>query len=170
MGTRDVRLGSPSPTATTTRVVAASEHGMEEAGERGVSVQLAAQSIKAWARLKDRRQVEVALDRERSLLESLPRPSNPDHHSPHEVRRLRRLRSSGNWRDPAARCLQRDERGTGDLSRSPVAACPKGFARALASELNDVQALGVVEPNAASTATGSASSSVAIRRRVLPAM
>lgn len=53
---------------------------MEEAGERGVSVQLAAQSIKAWARLKNRRQVEVALDRERSLLESLPRPSNPDHH------------------------------------------------------------------------------------------
>ncbi len=62
------------------QVVAASEHGMEAAGERGVSVQLAAQGIKAWARLRNRRQVEVALDRGRSLLESLPRPSNPDHH------------------------------------------------------------------------------------------
>lgn len=62
------------------QVVAASEHGIDAAGQRGVSVQLAAQSIKAWARLKNRRQVEVALDKGRTLLESLPRPSNPDHH------------------------------------------------------------------------------------------
>ncbi len=62
------------------RVVAASEHGISVAGKRGVSVQLAAQTAKAWARLKNRRQVEVALDHGRSLLESLPRTDNPDHH------------------------------------------------------------------------------------------
>jgi hypothetical protein len=62
------------------QVVAASDHGMATAGQRGVSVQLAAQSVKAWARLQNRRQVEVALDKGRTLLESLPRPSNPDHH------------------------------------------------------------------------------------------
>ncbi len=62
------------------RVVAASEHGMSVAGQRDVGVQLAAQSAKAWARLKNRRKVEVALDRGQSLLEDLPRPSNPDHH------------------------------------------------------------------------------------------
>lgn len=61
-------------------VIAASELGIEVAGERGVSVQLAAQSAKAWARLGNRRGVEVALDRGRTLLESLPRPENPDHH------------------------------------------------------------------------------------------
>jgi hypothetical protein len=53
---------------------------MEVAGQRGVAVQLAAQSAKAWARLQNRRQVEVALDRGRSILEALPRPTNPDHH------------------------------------------------------------------------------------------
>jgi hypothetical protein len=62
------------------RVIAESEQGMQVAGARGVSVQLAAQSAKAWARLKNRREVEVALDNGRSILESLPRPSNPDHH------------------------------------------------------------------------------------------
>lgn len=62
------------------RVVAASEHGMATSHGHGVSVQLAAQSAKAWARLKNRRQVEVALDRGRSILEGLPRPENPDHH------------------------------------------------------------------------------------------
>ena len=43
-------------------------------------MQLAAQSAKAWARLQNRRQVEVALDRGRSILETMPRPENPDHH------------------------------------------------------------------------------------------
>ena len=62
------------------QVIAASEQGMETAGNRGVGVQLAAQGVKAWARLKNRRQVEVTLDKGRTLLESLPRPSNPDHH------------------------------------------------------------------------------------------
>jgi predicted DNA-binding transcriptional regulator AlpA len=62
------------------RVVAESDHGMQVAGRRGVSVQMAAQSAKAWGRLKNRREVEVALDKGRSILEALPRPSNPDHH------------------------------------------------------------------------------------------
>lgn len=61
-------------------VVAASEIGIEIAHQRSVSVQLAAQAAKAWARLGNRRGVEVALDRGRALLESLPRPENPDHH------------------------------------------------------------------------------------------
>ena len=62
------------------QVVAASEQGFETAGTRAVAVQLAAQSAKAWSRLQNRHQVEIALDRGRTLLESLPRPTNPDHH------------------------------------------------------------------------------------------
>jgi hypothetical protein len=42
-------------------------------------VRLAAQRAKAWARMGDRRQVEVALDRGRYLLESFT-PHNLDHH------------------------------------------------------------------------------------------
>jgi len=61
-------------------VISASDLGMDIAGPRGVSVQLAAQTAKAWARLGNPRQAEVALDRGRTLLESLPRPSNPDDH------------------------------------------------------------------------------------------
>lgn len=61
-------------------VIAASERGIEVAGQRGVSVQLTAQIAKAWARLGNRRKVEVALDRGRDLLDSLPYPDNPDHH------------------------------------------------------------------------------------------
>ncbi len=45
-----------------------------------MSVQLAAQEAKAWARIGDRRQTEVALDRGRRLLEALPYPANLDHH------------------------------------------------------------------------------------------
>jgi tetratricopeptide (TPR) repeat protein len=45
-----------------------------------VTVQLAAQEAKAWARLGDRRQAEVALDRGRRLLDSMPYPENLDHH------------------------------------------------------------------------------------------
>lgn len=61
-------------------VVAASERGMTAAGDRGVTVQLAAQQAKAWARIGDRREVELALDRGRSLLEGMPYPENRDHH------------------------------------------------------------------------------------------
>lgn len=62
------------------RVIAASDHGIEVAGRRSVSVQLAAQTAKAWARLGNEQQVEVALDHGRGILEDLPRPTNPDDH------------------------------------------------------------------------------------------
>lgn len=43
-------------------VIAAAQAGAEVAAHHGVAVQLAGQEAKAWARLGDRRQVEVALD------------------------------------------------------------------------------------------------------------
>ncbi|MGY0463508.1 XRE family transcriptional regulator [Kitasatospora sp. cg17-2] len=61
-------------------VLAASNAGSEVAARQGVAVQLAAQEAKAWARLGDRRQAEVALDRGRRLLEGLPYPDNLDNH------------------------------------------------------------------------------------------
>jgi transcriptional regulator with XRE-family HTH domain len=61
-------------------VAAAAQHGLEAAPHHGVAVQLAAQEAKAWARLGDRRQTEVALDRGRRLLDSMPYPENLDHH------------------------------------------------------------------------------------------
>lgn len=62
------------------RAIAISDHGIEVAGLRGVSVQLAAQSAKAWARLTNEREVEVALDRGRQILEDLPQPTDPENH------------------------------------------------------------------------------------------
>jgi hypothetical protein len=61
-------------------VVVAAQHGLDAAPHHGVAVQLAAQEAKAWARLGDRRQTEVALDRGRRLLDSMPYPENLDHH------------------------------------------------------------------------------------------
>lgn len=61
-------------------VLAASDAGQTMAPNAGVSVQLAAQKAKAWARLGDRRQVEVSLDQGRRLLETLPHPDNLFHH------------------------------------------------------------------------------------------
>ncbi|MFE9427108.1 XRE family transcriptional regulator [Kitasatospora sp. NPDC006697] len=61
-------------------VLAASNAGTGVAAQQGVAVQLAAQEAKAWARLGDRRQAEVALDRGRRLLEGLPYPENLDNH------------------------------------------------------------------------------------------
>jgi hypothetical protein len=61
-------------------VVAASRAGIEEAPHHSVAVQLAAQEAKAWARIGDRRQTEVALDRGRRLLDALPYPENLDNH------------------------------------------------------------------------------------------
>jgi tetratricopeptide (TPR) repeat protein len=61
-------------------VVAAARNGTEVARHHSVAVQLFAQEAKAWARIGDRRQTEVALDRGRQLLESLPYPENLDHH------------------------------------------------------------------------------------------
>ncbi|WP_254647757.1 XRE family transcriptional regulator [Streptomyces sp. GbtcB6] len=61
-------------------VIAASQAGAEVAQHHGVAVQLAAQEAKAWARIGDRRQVEVALDKGRQLLEGMPYPANLDNH------------------------------------------------------------------------------------------
>ncbi|MEV5764827.1 XRE family transcriptional regulator [Micromonospora sp. NPDC052213] len=61
-------------------VIAAAEAGEAVAAHDGAAVQLAAQRAKAWARLGDRRQVETALDKGRTLLESLPYPEDTDHH------------------------------------------------------------------------------------------
>lgn len=57
-------------------VVAAARSGTEVAPHSGVAVQLAAQEAKSWARIGDRRQAEVALDRGRRLLDSMPYPEN----------------------------------------------------------------------------------------------
>ncbi|MFC9611795.1 XRE family transcriptional regulator [Streptomyces sp. NPDC056938] len=61
-------------------VIAAAQAGAEVAAGHGVAVQLAGQEAKAWARLGDRRQVEVALDKGRRLLERMPHPENLDNH------------------------------------------------------------------------------------------
>jgi hypothetical protein len=61
-------------------VVAAARAGTEITPHSGVAVQLAAQEAKAWARIGDRRQTEVALDRGRRLLDAMPYPENLDHH------------------------------------------------------------------------------------------
>ena len=61
-------------------VVAAARAGTEVTPQSSVAVQLAAQEAKAWARIGDRRQTEVALDRGRRLLETMPYPENLDHH------------------------------------------------------------------------------------------
>ena len=58
----------------------AARAGMEAAGGRAVAAQLASQQAKAWARVGDRRQTEVALDRGRSILAGLPYPDNLDNH------------------------------------------------------------------------------------------
>ncbi|WP_406257686.1 XRE family transcriptional regulator [Streptomyces nigra] len=61
-------------------VIAAAQAGAETAAHHGVAVQLVGQEAKAWARLGDRRQVEVALDKGRRLLEGMPYPENLDNH------------------------------------------------------------------------------------------
>lgn len=61
-------------------VIAASNAGEFVAQNRSVAVQLAAQKAKAWARIGDRREMEMALDHGRALLETLPYPDDVDHH------------------------------------------------------------------------------------------
>jgi tetratricopeptide (TPR) repeat protein len=61
-------------------VLAAAQTGHGVAPHGPAAVQLHAQKAKAWARIGDRRQVEVALDAGRSLLEHLPYPENLDNH------------------------------------------------------------------------------------------
>ncbi|MGW5353394.1 XRE family transcriptional regulator [Streptomyces sp. NPDC004031] len=61
-------------------VIAAAEAGVAVAPNESVAAQLYAQQAKAWARLGDRTQTEVALDKGRQLLERLPYPENIDNH------------------------------------------------------------------------------------------
>ncbi|MDG6110531.1 XRE family transcriptional regulator [Dactylosporangium aurantiacum] len=61
--------------------IAAARAGLEAVGPgHSVTVQLWAHQAKAWARIGDRRQVEVALDNGRAILEALPYPENPGNH------------------------------------------------------------------------------------------
>ncbi|GGT18807.1 hypothetical protein GCM10010271_22490 [Streptomyces kurssanovii] len=61
-------------------VISAADAGLAVAPAESVAVQLLAQKAKAWARLGDRRQTEVALDAGRTLLESMPYPENVQNH------------------------------------------------------------------------------------------
>ncbi|MEU5756735.1 XRE family transcriptional regulator [Streptomyces sp. NPDC047829] len=61
-------------------VIAAAEAGIAVAPNESVAAQLYAQQAKAWARLGDRSQTEVALDKGRQLLERLPCPENIEDH------------------------------------------------------------------------------------------
>ena len=61
-------------------VIEAARTGHQIAPHDAVSVQLAGQEAKAWARMGDRRQVELALERGRVLMESMPYPDNLDNH------------------------------------------------------------------------------------------
>ncbi|WP_317495786.1 XRE family transcriptional regulator [Haloechinothrix sp. LS1_15] len=61
-------------------VLAATEAGQQAAGSHSVSVQLLAQEAKAWARMGEAKEMEAALEKGRTLLESLPYPENTDHH------------------------------------------------------------------------------------------
>jgi transcriptional regulator with XRE-family HTH domain len=61
-------------------VIVAADTGEALAPHHPVSVQLSAQRAKAWARLGDRRQVELALEHGRALLEQLPYPEDLDNH------------------------------------------------------------------------------------------
>jgi hypothetical protein len=61
-------------------VLRAADTGESQAPGTRAAVQLAAQRAKAWARIGDRRQVEVALDQGRAMLERMPYPDNIDHH------------------------------------------------------------------------------------------
>jgi len=61
-------------------VVAAARDGTQVTAHHSVAVQLFAQEARAWARMGDRRQTEVALDKGRRLPDTLPCPENLDHH------------------------------------------------------------------------------------------
>ena len=61
-------------------VVVAAETGLARSGGQALAGQLSGQTAKAWARIGERRQVEVALDRGRRQLDALPPPSNPGNH------------------------------------------------------------------------------------------
>ncbi|MFJ8747564.1 XRE family transcriptional regulator [Embleya sp. NPDC127516] len=81
-------------------VIAASEAGIAVAPNESVAAQLHAQAAKAWARLGDRSQTEVALDKGRQLLERLPYPENIEDHfvvdpAKYDFYRMDALRKAG---------------------------------------------------------------------------
>jgi tetratricopeptide (TPR) repeat protein len=61
-------------------VIQAADAGIAVAGNDSVAAQLYAQKAKAWARLGDRSQTEIALEAGRQLLERLPYPDNIENH------------------------------------------------------------------------------------------
>lgn len=61
-------------------VIAAARNGTQVTAHDSVAVQLFAQEAKAWARMGDRRQTEVAPGKGRTLPGTLPYPENLDHH------------------------------------------------------------------------------------------
>ncbi|WP_331718556.1 XRE family transcriptional regulator (plasmid) [Streptomyces sp. NBC_00161] len=61
-------------------VIAAADAGIAIAPNESVAVQLYAQKAKAWARIGDRQQTEVALDAGRRLLEGMAYPENIENH------------------------------------------------------------------------------------------
>ncbi|PJN24720.1 hypothetical protein CG717_31985 [Streptomyces sp. CB02613] len=61
-------------------VIAAAEAGITVAPTESVAAQLYAQKAKAWARLGDRSQTEVALDKGRQILELQPYPEDIENH------------------------------------------------------------------------------------------
>ena len=61
-------------------VIQAAAEGIERAPHESVAAQLYAQQAKAWARLGDRHQTEVALDKGRQVLEALPYPESIEDH------------------------------------------------------------------------------------------
>lgn len=61
-------------------VLDAAEIGHAIAPRTNAAAQLHAQKAKAWARLGDRREVEIALDQGRELLDQLPAPENLRNH------------------------------------------------------------------------------------------
>lgn len=60
--------------------IAAAQAGQQAAGRQSVAVQLIAQEAKARARLGQTREMETALERGRTLLDSLPYPENTRNH------------------------------------------------------------------------------------------
>lgn len=61
-------------------VILAATDGIALAPTESVAAQLYAQQAKAWARLGDRQQTEIALDKGRQVLESLPYPDSVEDH------------------------------------------------------------------------------------------
>jgi hypothetical protein len=61
-------------------VIAAGVTGERAAGNHSVAVQLIAQQAKAYARMGDRSEMQVALERGRAALDRMAYPSNIDNH------------------------------------------------------------------------------------------